>query len=76
MNIIEAIKATDRNNPFITREKWSHPYSKPGGYVKILPTASPDCMILYSEANGNKNPRRGWQPNAEDLIAEDWKVVR
>lgn len=75
MNIIEAIKSTDKNAPFITRQKWQHLVGSPYGAPKLLPTSSPDGMILHSKANGKENPRRGWQPTAEDLIADDWKTT-
>lgn len=76
MNIIEAIESTTREQPFITRQAWMHITNSQSGGVKLLATNSPDCMIVYSEANGSKNPRRGWEPTAEDLIAEDWKPTR
>ena len=79
MTIIEAINevfpATPKKPFFITRKKWSHVVSKQDGDIKILPTDSPDCMIVYSEANGKEDPRRGWEPTAEDLIADDWITV-
>lgn len=75
MNIIEAIESTDRNAPFITREKWQHMAPTPYGAPKLLPTDSVDGMIVYSDALGKENPRRGWEPTAEDLIAEDWGIT-
>lgn len=75
MNIIEAIKSTNKNVPFITRQEWQHVYGDPRNAPKLLPTTSPDGMILFSGANGKQNPRRGWQPTAEDLTAEDWKTT-
>lgn len=75
MNIIEAIKAADRNTPFITREKWQHMTPRAYGAPKLLPTNSVDGMVVYSDALGKANPRRGWEPMAEDLIAEDWGII-
>lgn len=79
MTIIEAINevfpASPKKPPFITRKKWSHPTSRPDGGVKIMPTNSVDCMIVFSEANGKQDPHRGWEPTAEDLIADDWAVT-
>ena len=78
MNIIEAIKVSkgNRTYPYITRAAWQHLVDRPSGAPKLLPTSSPDGMILFSEANGKKNPRRGWEPTAEDLLAEDWTPTR
>lgn len=64
MKIYIAIKATTEKRPFITRIAWA------GLQIKILPTDSPDCCIISSLSG--RNPRRGWQPTAEDLTAEDW----
>lgn len=43
-----------------------------GNITKLLPTNTQDCIVIYSNS---KPPRRGWEPNAEDLIADDWIVV-
>lgn len=75
MNIIGAIESTDRSTPFITRQKWQHITLRAYGAPKLLPTDSMDGMIVYSDANGKENPRRGWEPTAEDLIAEDWGII-
>lgn len=64
MTIIEAIKSTTENRPSITRTAWGEMQ------VKIRPTNTPDCCIISSLSGSN--PRRGWQPTAEDLTAEDW----
>lgn len=70
MYIHEAIRARTADKPFITREKWADAFGIKRG-VKLLPTDSPDGMILDSRAA--KAPCRGWQPTAEDLTADDWK---
>lgn len=76
MYINEAINEVFPARPeapiYITRKKWSYPTCEPDGGVKLLPSDSPDGMIACSEANGKENPRGGWQPTAEDLMAEDW----
>lgn len=64
MTIIEAIKSTTENRPSITRTAWAEMQ------LKIRPTNTPDCCIISSLSGSN--PRRGWQPTAEDLTAEDW----
>jgi len=79
MTIIEAIKeaypAEPRKPVFIQREKWRHIITQPDGGVKLLPTDSPDGMIVYSEAVAHGMPVGGWAPTAEDLIANDWVVT-
>lgn len=74
MRIHEAINDTTREKPCIRRKAWEYPTAKPEVAVKILPTNSPDCCVVLGVAN--KNPRKGWQPTAEDLVAEDWETVR
>ena len=67
MFIHEAVKEAMEKKCYIKRNAaW---YSKE---VKFLPTNTPECIIVYSETNP---PRRRWQPNAEDLIADDWELA-
>lgn len=75
MTITEAILARTEDKPFITRQSWLDEV-KMGGYTasKILPTDSPDVCIIHALAA--KNPCRGWQPSAGDLVATDWITVR
>lgn len=72
MYIHEAINARTENQPHITRGKW---LDKLGEWVspRIIPTNSPDGMVYESRAQ--KEPRRGWQPTAEDLTAKDWITI-
>lgn len=75
MFVHEAIKARTEAKPFITRTAWKACSSRPSlGYVRILPTNTPDCCILFSSFSG-KIPCRGWQPTAGDLAADDWEIV-
>lgn len=69
MYIHEAIAARDGDHPYITREKWLDTF---GHWIrpKVLPTDSPDGVVY--ESRTQKEPRRGWQPSAEDLVAKDW----
>lgn len=68
MNICEATKMALKGSGLITRENefWKE-------RIEIEPTNSPDCCVLHGT---DRNPRRGWQPNAEDLTAEDWIVLQ
>lgn len=71
MNICDAVKARTANKPYITRQSWNYPTSVwCNAAVKILPTDTPDCCTIESVASNA--PCRGWQPQAEDLIADDW----
>lgn len=72
MNISEAIKARTIEKQYITRELWQAELW-PASDLKVLPTNTPDCCVLISQAS--RGPCRGWQPQAEDLCADDWIVV-
>lgn len=71
MYIHEAIKARNAEHPYVMREKWSDTFGL-WNYVRLIPSDSPDGMIVTSRAM--KDPRRGWQPTAEDLTADDWII--
>ena len=74
MFIHEAIKARTPAKPYITRAAWSHQRERSLVPIpRIFPTDTPDCCVLISGAS--KPPCRGWQPIAEDLIADDWETV-
>lgn len=74
MYIHEAIQSRSPDKPYITRESWEYITDKPvAAAVKILPTDSPDGCVV--ESVSRKNPCRGWQPTAGDLMADDWKTV-
>jgi len=69
MFIHEAVKAAISEGKFITRpDAWW------GTKEKIKPTNTPDCCICFDRKN-EKPPVRGWEPPAEDLMADDWAVV-
>ena len=46
----------------------------PPGLI-VFPTDTVDCCVLELETEGKKSRRRGWEPYADDLIAEDWELV-
>lgn len=74
MYIHEAIKARTVEAPYITRRKWRDEFSDwRAADIKLQPTNSPDCCIVESKVN--RSPCRGWQPTAEDLLADDWEVT-
>lgn len=65
MYINEAIKKSIKVGGYITRVQWRN-------NLIIKPTNTDDCCIAKSRMNPH---RRGWQPFAEDLIADDWAVA-
>lgn len=67
MLIHEAIKERIPEKPYITRESWNSLWS---AGIRIMPTDTPDCCILFSGAA--RRPVRCWQPTATDLTADDW----
>lgn len=74
MDIRSAILARTSVKPFITRQSWVKEIEGWSDNVaKIMPTNSVDCCIITSFSA--RNPCRGWQPTAGDLVAEDWIIT-
>lgn len=75
MYIHEAVKQAIEKEKFIEREAFenSTAYRK----IKIKPTnSSATCMIYAFEKNGEEiHHCKDWNPTAEDLAADDWKLV-
>ena len=67
MYIHEATKLALEENKFITRESWN-------GNWMLKPTDTAECCIAIPLFEDIKSVPR-WNPNAGDLIANDWKVV-
>lgn len=44
------------------------------GWVKIRPTDTPMHCII-SKADGSNPSKYGWNPQAKDLLREDWLVT-
>lgn len=65
MNICEAVKKAYASKKCIER-------TEAFGHWKIRPTNTPECCYLIVDS---KSSHKGWQPQAEDLQAEDWEVV-
>ena len=80
MTITEALKARGKENGyFVTRASWNANYvhrttGLMGPPVYLVPTSSPDGIMIQSWYEDH--PCRRWQPTAEDLMAEDWIVVK
>lgn len=66
MNISEAIRSAKGKR--LTRRKWIETSNES---IEIEPTDTGECCILY--LGGAKTAPR-WNPQREDLIAEDWIV--
>jgi len=60
MTLVEAIKKTNTGQG-IRRKKW--------GNVFIVPTNTEKCCIVFE---GDKFLSECWNPQKEDLIADDW----
>lgn len=67
MHISKAVRKACEFGGYISRRAWDNRHS-----IKILPTNTPDCCIIMQK--DGKSPCRGWQPTAEDLMADDWEV--
>ena len=68
MNIYEAAVAAERTGGLMTR-----PWGGTEGTWFIKPTDGADCCMMI--VNGEKEPCPRWNPQLEDLIAENWEVV-
>ena len=65
MYIHEAVAEAIKRKCYIARKAWGEGYR-----FRVEPTDTPDCCICHSQAM--RNPARGWQPTAEDILADDW----
>lgn len=75
MNIIEAIKNTCKDTPYITRSAWDSEFEGiPGHRILLMPTDTPDCIIALSYREFVRSYPR-WNPTKEDLLADDWITV-
>lgn len=74
MYIHEAIKSTTDDKPYIVREQWD---GEAGIWrhlnVKILATNTPECCFVVSASH--YTPRSRWNPDKDDLIADDWIIT-
>lgn len=65
MNICEATKLASAQNKCIARSEFSD-------FIRIQPTDTESCCIISCADGTNMCPQ--WQPQLEDLIADDWGV--
>lgn len=68
MTIKEAAEKAMEQNCCIARRAWGRGY-----HFRVEPTNTPDLCVCHSQAM--RTPGRGWQPYAEDLIADDWYLL-
>lgn len=75
MNIQEAVKNALEGNMTIYRE--SAKGECEDIYAVIKPTNTYDtCLLVVKTIEGDKKSCRSWNPTADDLIADDWEVLR
>ena len=77
MLIHEAVHATTREKPNIRRTSWHYHFlldlrKAPGLMIRVLPTNSPDCTLVFSPIEGCTGK---WSPTRDDLLADDWEPV-
>lgn len=75
MHISEAVKQALEVGGEIYRESAKLDYSDI--YATIKPTNSYDtCILIVKAKKHDKRSSRNWNPTADDLIADDWKVIK
>ena len=67
MNICEAAKQAIAQKAYIARVEFAD-------HLMIQPTDTESCCIISRADGTNVRPR--WQPQLEDLIADDWGVFK
>lgn len=68
MYLHEAVKRAGKTGKYIVRKST---YNEHCGY-KLMPTNTGDnCIVVPVKGL----PTRGWQPNADDLAADDWMLI-
>ena len=70
MNIIEVTKKALAENKCISRKSWD-------SRIAIMPTneAGVNCVLISLDLLRCQSSRVGWQPSADDLIAQDWIII-
>lgn len=67
MNIQEAVKESQSQNKMIARKSIS--------YLAFIPTNDVINRVMIVDIKNRRLPGKGWQPDANDLIADDWYVT-
>lgn len=68
MNIQKAVKEGMKQKKMIKRKSWKSP-------ERLIPTNDPYNLIVGYTGSKTRLPYRGWQPMANDLIADDWYIT-
>lgn len=70
MKISEAVNKALEKNGALQREslRWTG--------VLIIPTNSSECCCILPTKSKHQQPGRCWNPTADDLMADDWEVVK
>lgn len=73
MYINNAIEIAMRLGKGIQRLKWANE----NNHIYLIPTNTPAGMVMggRKREERQKDPIYGWQPRANDLIADDWEVI-
>lgn len=75
MNIQEAVKTALKEDALICRTSAKMEHMTIFGAIK--PTNTYDTCLLLVINNGKINKgSRWWNPTADDLVADDWKVIK
>mgnify|MGYP001771145076 FL=1 len=71
MTITEAAREAEKTSGCISRKAWRDLR------FAILPTDSTDCCIpiALDKAKGKTPMRIRWEPQSDDLIADDWYTI-
>ena len=67
MNIQEAVKESQSKNKMMARKSIS--------YLAFIPTNDVINRVMIVDIKNRRLPGKGWQPDANDLIADDWYVT-
>lgn len=67
MNIQDAVKESQSKNKMIARKSIS--------YLAFIPTNDVINRVMIVDIKNRRLPGKGWQPDANDLIANDWYVT-
>lgn len=67
MNIQEAVNEGLRHKKLIARKSIT--------YLAFMPTNDVFNRMMLVDIKNRRLPGKGWQPDANDLIADDWYVT-
>lgn len=71
LNIKEALVLAHSQGKYVVREKWIDI----GFELSVMATNTADCCWLIDNRTDPIAPAKRWNPDLEDLTADDWKVI-